>query len=241
MQSTDHLSQQCSNTLIRIGFLSVTLHILILLSTFFYSYNFISCVMLEYEWFSGTVSMLLLIEHTVWLHLVWSVSIHNSHSHNTMLISFVGVLLLTTAWIMELVVPIEPDISKHHVIYAVLFVKGCMINIFSSLALIPGRMGSGVVLYKHIAYTLSIFSVIVSLVWFVVWYLREILSFDIDWHVGVWLEYIAYTCYLSSLGVIFFQFSATQSTSRVMFHHISELDECVHLTNEFHDLTNPIQ
>jgi hypothetical protein len=227
MQSTSHFSLPSSNILIRIGLLSVTLHILMVSLMFYHDYNFISCAMQNYEWFSGTITMLLLIEHTVWLHLVWTVSIHNSYSHNALIISFVGVLFLSSMWIMELVVPIEPDPLKHHVIYAILFVVGCMINSFSSLTLIPDRMESGAVSYRHFAYKLNILSVLISLMWFLFWVTRQVFSVDLDWHIGVWLQYLAFTCYLLSLDVVFFQFSETRITSRETLHHAIELDECV--------------
>jgi hypothetical protein len=226
MQIASHLP---SRILIQIGLLSVFMHILALLTMMYHSYNFISCIMSGYEWFSGTITMLLLIEHAVWLHLVWSVAIHDRHLHTALILSYAGVLLLTTMWTMELVVPIEPDVSKHHVVYAIIFVFGCILNIFSSLKLLPESPG---VSYKRYACLMNMVSVGATLVWFVVWYSRKRFAVDINWHVDVWLENIAFTAYLSSLGMIFIQFLTTCKTELVP-QQTCEPNECEILMEDF--------
>ena len=65
-----------NKTLLQIGVYSVTLHILLQLIMFFYKqrYVYISSNMLYYEWFNGSITVLILIEHTVWLHMLWTLA-----------------------------------------------------------------------------------------------------------------------------------------------------------------------
>jgi hypothetical protein len=65
-----------NKTLLQIGVYSVILHILLQLIMFFYRrrYVFISSNMACYEWFNGSITVLFLIEHAVWLHMLWTLA-----------------------------------------------------------------------------------------------------------------------------------------------------------------------
>jgi hypothetical protein len=189
-----------NKTLLQIGQYSVLLHIQILLTMYFYSgYNYISCAMFNFEYFNGTISMLLIIEHAVWLHVLWTLGRPPYHS---LFVSYLGVFVLTSAWIMEVVVPIEPDPFRHHVLYAIIFVAGCMINLFASLQLLPGNRQGVDASYKYLGGFIGLMGVLSSLTWFGIWLLRRLTDIKTDWRIESFLQITGYTTYLAAVGVV---------------------------------------
>ena len=192
-----------NKVLIQIGVLSVLVHILILLTMFFYSkFSYISNNMLNYEWFNGTITILLLIEHAVWLHLLWCLAGNNYYN---LTIAYVGVLLLTISWVMEVVVPVIPDPFDHHGKFCIAFVFGCVVNLFSSLLLMPSHNTDNS--YKYIISILGIFAVISSAIWYA-WRIvndkfkitdaTKLQQFE---RLEPFFEITAFTAYLAGLGV----------------------------------------
>jgi hypothetical protein len=179
--------------LVRIGLLSTVLHVLILLTMFCYSrFNYISYNMSRHEWFNGSISMLLLIEHVVWLHLLWSLA---RHPYYNLIISCLGVLCLTTSWIKQVVVPENKDPFQHHLIYAIVFGVGCTVNLFASLTLLP------VASYRDAAGILAALAALACLTFVTVKFLRNDPATTIDWHIEPCLQMTAYAAYISALGV----------------------------------------
>ncbi len=202
-QNENHYAiQYCHpiKSFMQIGLASSIIHILILLTMFYHSNNYISCIMFEYVWFNATITMFLLIEHVIWLHLLWTFA---RPPYTTLTVSFIGVLLLVTSWIMEVVVPIEPDEHKYHKVFAITFVVGCVITSCASLALLPGKKQNYDPTYKYVAWFFVLASICTSFTWFALWSMIQIYNTVVDWHINIYLQITAYCAYLGSLAVVF--------------------------------------
>jgi hypothetical protein len=195
-----------NTTLVTIGVYSIPLHILLLLTMFFYSkFSFISCNMLDYAWFNGTITVLLLIEHAVWLHLLWTLA---RPPYISLIITYTGVLLLTIAWIMEVVIPVVPDPSDYHGQFCIVFVVGSAINIIGSLWVLPGRNQGVDSTYKYTISLTTVIAVLASAVWYITRVINGIIgdkSGDATHSVPIihepTLEITSYCMYLAGLGV----------------------------------------
>jgi hypothetical protein len=186
--------------LLQIGLYSILLHIQILLTMYFYSkFNYISCAMADFDYFNGSISVLLLIEHAVWLHLLWTLG---SPPYHSLFVSYLGVLVLTSAWIMEVVVPIDADPHNQHLIFAIIFVAGCMINLFASLQLLPGKRQGVDASYISICKFIGLTGVLTSLTWFSIWLLLRLIDIQTDWRIMSFMQITGYTTYLAAMGVV---------------------------------------
>jgi hypothetical protein len=191
-----------NKTLLTIGVYCVTLHILLLLIMFFYSkFLFISYNMLYYAWYNGSITVLFLIEHTVWLHMLWTLA---RPPYISLIITYTAVLLLTIAWVMEVVIPVEPDPFDHHGHFCIVFVVGCTINIIGSMWVFPGKQQGVDTTYKYIISTLTAIAVLASAIWYMTRSINKIFGEVQDPIVSVHeptLEIISYCTYLAGLGV----------------------------------------
>lgn len=198
-----HAMQHPNKILLYIACICVTAHLLILITMFFASgYNWISYLMIDYEWFAGTVTVLLLIEHSVWLHLLWNLA---QPPYYSLGLAFLGVLVCITSWVMEIVVPTVPDPKNLHPWFCIFFIVGCALNIAGSALLLPGRSHGVDASYKYIFIALGASAVLMSGVWFVWWMIKA--SFNSTWHIEQTFQIVAYSTYLAALGVVFNWFS----------------------------------
>ena len=193
--------RQPSKVLMNIGFLSVAAHFMILLTMFFASgYQWISYLMLENEWFAGTVTILLLIEHSVWLHLLWCLA---DHAYYSLGLAYIGVLLAMTSWVMELVIPTEPDPKGLHPWFCILFIAGCVLNVSGSLLLLPGKHHGIDASYKYVFAFLALASVMTAAVWFTWWMVKDSVKLPGAWHIEETFQIVAYSTYLAAISIVF--------------------------------------
>jgi hypothetical protein len=183
--------------IVRIGLLSAVLHVLILLIMFYNSkYNYISYNMSRHDWFNGSISMLLLIEHAVWIHLLWSLA---RYPYYNLVICCLGTFALVFAWIMQIVVPVHRDPHQHHLIYAVIFGIACTVNLFASLTILPNDCTDQS--YKYTAAILGTLAALAGIAFVIVKVLRNDPQSTIDWHTEPSLQMLAYTAYITALAV----------------------------------------
>ncbi len=198
---TVHEPKAPNKHLLWIGFGSVVFHMLILLTMYFLNgYEWISYLLLDYEWFAGTTTMLLLIEHTVWLHLLWMLA---TPPYYSMSLAYFGVILATTGWVMELIVPTVPDPKGLHPYFCILFIVGCVLNITGSLLSLPGKSQGEDSSYKYIFGLLGLTAAVISGMWFVWWMLKDSIQIKVTWHMEQTFQIIAYETYLAALAVGF--------------------------------------
>ncbi len=188
-----------NKVLLNIGFLSVTVHLLILLTMYFASgYQWISYLMLENEWFAGTVTVLFLIEHAVWLHLLWVIA---DPPYYSLGLAYIGVLLSIISWVMELVIPTEPDPKGLHPWFCILFVAGCVLNIGGSLSLLPGKSHGIDPSYKYIFGFLGLIAVLTAAAWFTFFMTKNSMNLSGKWHIEQTFQIVAYSTYLAAICV----------------------------------------
>ena len=186
--------------LLDIGCISITAHLLILLTMYFASgYQWISYLMLYHEWFAGTVTVLLLIEHSVWLHLLWDSAYPPYYSLG---LAYIGVLLSVTCWVMELIIPTEPDPKGLHPWFCILFIAGCALNVSGSLILLPGKSHGMDPSYKYIFGFLGLAAVLTSAIWFTWWMVKASVHLTGVWHIEQTFQIVAYSTYLTGLSVV---------------------------------------
>ena len=197
-----NIDNQPNRILLWIGMGCVVTHMLVLLTMYFLSgYTWISYLLLDYEWFAGITSMLLIIEHTVWLHLLWMLA---DPPYYSMIFAYFGVLLAITGWIMELIVPTDPDPKSLHPYFCILFIVGCVVNISGSILLLPGRSRGVDSSYKYVFAFLGLSAAVISGIWFAWWMLKDQLKLRATWHIEQSFQITAYETYLSSLAVVFY-------------------------------------
>ena len=121
----------------------------------------------------------------------------------SLIAAYTGVFLLIISWVMEVVVPVEPDPLDTHGKFCIVFITGCTINVFSSLLLLPAKAHD--MYYKYVMGALGGFSVLVSLTWYI-WRIvndkfniQDTISLEIFQHLQPFFEIIAYISYLVSL------------------------------------------
>jgi hypothetical protein len=187
-----------SKVLLQIGLASVLLHMLVLLTMFFCTgYHWISYILLDYPWFGGVSTVLLLVEHTVWLHLLWEFAYGQTCS---LVLAYFGVLTMTASWAMELIIPTEPDPYSVHPIFCVAFVVGCTLNLIGGLLLLPGKRHGVDPSYKYITVALGLVGVLCSAIW-VAWYsLKHSLQLP-PWRIEQTMQITAYITYLAGMAV----------------------------------------
>lgn len=118
-------------------------HMIILLVMFFVSgCQFVSEILLHTIWYSGTMTMLFLIEHVAWVYVLWVLSCEPP-PYWRLTIAYLGVLLAIISWVMEIVVPINPNIMGLHSKFCIVFVVGCLINLIGSVLSLPGSVTVG--------------------------------------------------------------------------------------------------
>ena len=187
-----------NKSLLTIGVYCVYLHILLLSTMFFYSkFSYISCNMLDYAWFNGSITVMLLIEHAVWLHVLWTLA---RPPYRSLVLTYTAVLLLTIAWIMEVVIPVYPDPFDYHGQFCIVFVVGCAVNAIGSMWVLPGKEQGVDSTYK---YTISVMTAI-AISASAIWYLTRIINGTIENSIIVHeptLEIVSYCMYLAGLGV----------------------------------------
>jgi hypothetical protein len=160
---------------------------------FVYDFEFISSNMLNHVWYNATITVLILIVHAIWAHMIWVLSIP---PHYDLVIALTGILILVIAWVMEVVVPVLPDPDDLHGIFCIIFVLGCAINFLASLYLLPEGVE-----YKRAMGTLGFLGVLSSSIW----YFSRISQNDIsNVLTEPFMEIFAYLSYLCSLLVAFF-------------------------------------
>jgi hypothetical protein len=187
-----------------IGTTTCMLHMMILLIMFFYSnYSWISNILLDHIWFAGTTTMLLLIEHTAWLYMLWTHAVHSTY-YCGLGVAYIGILLTVTSWVMELIIPVG-HITGLHSNFVFWFVVGCFVNIIGSIILLPGKKQGEDIAYKYIMGFLCVIGIICSLL-FWLWYALKN-YFDIHDYDNLPLQQVfqnsAYVAYLSALIVGF--------------------------------------
>jgi hypothetical protein len=148
-----------------IGVYSTALHILLQLIMFFYlaKFNFISYNMLYYEWYNGSITVLLYIEHAVWLHILWTLA---RPPYISLIITYAAVLVIIIAWTMEVVVPVEPDPFDYHGKFCIVFVIGSTVNCIGSLYLLPGKAQGVDPTYKTLCSITTGIAVLASAIWY---------------------------------------------------------------------------
>ena len=131
--------------LLLIGCASVGSHLVILVAMFLANgRRFVSEYMMDIIWYCATITMLFLIEHAVWLYVLWVVS--RPPFWWRLGVAYFGVLVACVSWVMEVVVPMVPNVGKLHSIFCMIFIVGCLINLVASVLLVlPGKV-QGVVL-----------------------------------------------------------------------------------------------
>jgi hypothetical protein len=212
--------QEPNQTILKTGIASITLHIFILLVMFFYSkYQFISYNMLNHIWFNATIAVLLLIDHAVWLHLLWDLALAPFYS---LLTAYTGVLILVIAWVMEVVVPIEPDPVDLHGKFCIVLVIGCIINLIGSILILVQSLKK-FTYFRFIMYFFSIFSIVNSLLWYIWRILNMHYHFADSFiktlpHLEPSLELTAYIMYLIVLltGIMWAQKCSDQVNHRIL-------------------------
>lgn len=199
-------SHRPNKTLLQIGVYSVMLHILLLLIMFFHRerYVYISSNMLYYEWFNGSITVLFLIEHAVWLHMLWTLA---RPPYFSLVITYTAVLLQTIAWTMEVVIPVDPDPYDYHGQFCIVFVIGSILNCVGSLWLLPGKAQNVDPNYKYIISTTTAIAVLASATWYGVRLINGIVekvTMDTKNHIFLHepsFEITSYSMYLAGLGV----------------------------------------
>ncbi len=205
MQKFYNYNQRMPNkTLILTGLSSVILHILILLTMYYRRNNYISCIMFDNVWYNSSITVLLIIEHTVWLHLLWTVACAPYHS---LLVSYLAIFFLVVCWIMVVVIPMDPDPMRLHTVFAIFFTAGCIVNLSSSLMLLPGVNQGVDSSYKYILGILGLVGVLASLAWFTLWILNKTVGIQTNWLIEVDLQITAQKAYLAALAVGFYFYS----------------------------------
>ncbi len=187
-----------SKALLRIGLGSVILHMLVLLGMFYASnYHWISYILLDNPWFGGVTTVLLLVEHAVWLHLLWEFAYGQACS---LALAYLGVLIVVASWAMELIVPTEPDPDGLHPIFCISFVVGCTLNLIGGLLLLPGKKHRVDPSYKYITAALGLVGVLCSAIWVAWWKLKHLTHLP-PWKVEQSMQATAYITYLAGLAV----------------------------------------
>ena len=222
--------QEPNQTILKIGIASITLHIFILLVMFFNSkYEYISNNMLNYIWFNASITVLLLIDHTVWLHLLWDLAHAPFYTLSTaytgvLILAYTGVLILVIAWVMEVVVPVEPDPIDLHGKFCIVFVIGCIINVIGSIILLVKTLKKSTY-FRYIMYFFGLGAVVTSLFWYTWRTLNKTFHLDNSQfittlsHFEPLLELTAYIMYLLVLltGIMWGQKCIDQVNYPVLF------------------------
>jgi hypothetical protein len=178
-----------------VGSISLTAHIIILVAMYFQgTHLLISHNLIKYVWYAATTTMLFIIEHAVWLNLLW-ISAEPGEFSYFLLAAFAGVLLATVSLLVDVVVPVEPDPQGIHALFCILFMVGGSINVFSSLILLPGSAQGVSITYKYVmvGITFTGFAAALS------WYLLRLSKVGLDYESA--LEHISYVHYLGFLLV----------------------------------------
>lgn len=192
-----------SRVLVNFGVSSVILHMMILLVVFFYTNNYISCAMFNYEWYNASITMCLLIEHAVWLHLLWTLA---TAPYYSLVISYLAVLFSVISWTVVVVIPMEPDPLRLHAVFAIFFSVGCIVNLYASFLLLPGKAQGIDPSYKIIFCAVGSTGVLASLSWFTIWLLKKTTEIRTDWHIEPDLQIVAQTTYLAGLAVVLYRY-----------------------------------
>jgi hypothetical protein len=138
--------------------------------------------------------MLFLIEHIVWMNLLW-ISVEPDEFSWGLLLAYTGILIASVAWVMEVVVPVEPDPFDLHGQFCIVFVVGCFVNLNASVVVLPGS-GQGLGdAYRYVIAFLGIASVLVAMLW----YLLRIVKAGFSNEPA--LELSSYVLYLGALWV----------------------------------------
>ena len=115
--------------------------------------------------------------------------------------------MATTCWIMEIIIPVEPDPLGLHASFCIYFVVGCSVNILGSLFLLPGKQQGQDTSYKYLIGILGGVALICSLLWFLWWYIKNTLNihneYTDNWHMQQVFQVVAYNAYLTAMAVGF--------------------------------------
>jgi hypothetical protein len=182
-----------SKLLLCLGCLCNTTLILIVFTAYIvYDFDFISSNMLNHVWYNGTITVLILLVHAIWAHMIWVLSIPPFYD---LVIAYSGILLLIVAWVMDVVVPVLPDPGDLHGKFCIIVVIGCTINFLASVYLLPNGRG-----YKRAMGFLGFLGFLSSSTW----YFSRILQSDIsNVLTEPFMETVAYLSYLCSLLIAF--------------------------------------
>lgn len=186
--------------LLLIGCASVGSHLVILVAMFLANgRRFVSEYMMDIIWYCATITMLFLIEHAVWLYVLWVVS--RPPFLWRLGVAYFGVLVACVSWVMEVVVPMVPNVGKLHSIFCMIFIVGCLINLVASVLLVlPGKV-QGVVLllppargdYKGLMMAWCWLAVVCCGIWYVTRLVHAPVVHEPT------LEIVAYSSYLAGL------------------------------------------
>ncbi len=98
-------------TLLWIGCGSVASHLVVLVTMYFVSGRvFVSENMLKIIWYCASMTMFFLIEHVVWLYVLW-VESSEPYPFWWLGVAYFGVLVACVSWVMEVVVPMVPNVG----------------------------------------------------------------------------------------------------------------------------------
>ncbi len=78
---------------------------------------FISENMLYVIWYCATITMLFLIEHVVWMYVLWVESTDKVFPFWRLGVAYLGVLVACVLWVMEVMVPMEPNVGGLHSLF----------------------------------------------------------------------------------------------------------------------------
>lgn len=177
--------------LLTFGALCLLAHLVVTTGMFVGSdFRFISDGLMNHVWYAGTATVLFLLEHAVWVCLLWVVCAWVGASLYGLFAAYLGVLTVTVGWVMCVVVPTEPDPDGLHQAFAMVGAFGCVINVAASLYVLP--FGAGC---RYATWGLWIIGVIAAAAWFIV---RQA---DANARIQPALQFIGFASYLCALLV----------------------------------------
>ncbi len=140
LQQQDDKRKRLNLGILCLGCICLCTHWIILLVMFFVSgTEFISEILLNTIWYSGLMTMCFLIDHMAWVYVLWVLSCEPP-PYWRLTIAYIGILVACISWVMDTVVPLQPNPMHLHSTFCQIFIVGCLINLMGSVLSLPGRI-----------------------------------------------------------------------------------------------------
>jgi hypothetical protein len=179
-----------NNYVCLVGSVSLIAHIVILLTMYAQASDLlISDNMIKHAWYTVTITTLFLIEHTVWLNLLW-ISVDQNECSCMLILAYAGILLSTISLLVEVVVPVDPDPDGVHKLFCLLFMVGGSINVISSLIILPGSAQGVDSMYKYVMVGITLLGYAAAFTWYALMFSEK------EQNHASFLEHASYILYL---------------------------------------------